>query len=193
LLLKTNLVVAAAVLTAAMLGAGDVVDGARAVLVKMFAIAGGTPAGAAASINDAVRVRCSANETLSSGGWSTITWDLEDYDTGGMHDTSSNTSRLVAPDTGVYLMTTFGLLVTDGGTGTRAFRFEKNGTTELAENSFPAASINIGVQSLSVVTKLTAGDYIEVGFFQDSGSNKTFDCTNAAVSPHATLTYLTGG
>jgi hypothetical protein len=154
---------------------------------ERFAVADGT-------VNDAVRVRCSTGFTLNSG-WTTIGWDIEDYKSvEGMHNNTTNNSRLVAPDTGVYLMTTFGLLTSNGGFfGTRAFRFELNGTTELAENSFIATAINIGVQSLSVVTKLNAGDYVEVGFFQDTGSEQTFDCTNATVKPHATLTYLTAG
>jgi len=172
---KASLVITIAIVTAVLLSSGN-----------MFATAQST-------INDAVRVGCSAGFTLSSG-WTTVGWDIEDYkSTDGMHSNSSNNSRLVAPHTGVYLMTTFGLLTDGGWFGTRAFRFELNGTTELAENSFIATSINIGVQSLSVVTKLNAGDYVEVGFFQDTGSDQTFDCTNATVKPHATLTYLTAG
>ena len=173
--LKASLVITIAIVTAVLLSSGN-----------MFATAQST-------INDAVRGGCSTGFTLSSG-WTTIGWDIEDYkSTAGMHSNSSNNSRLVAPHTGVYLMTTFGLLTDGGSFGTRAFRFELNGTTELAENSFIATAINIGVQSLSVVTKLNAGDYVEVGFFQDSGSEQTFDCTNATVKPHATLTYLTAG
>jgi len=174
--LQARLLVTSTIVTAALLSSVNMVAKAQS------------------TINDAVRVRCSA-VTLSSGNWNTIGWDIEDYkSTEGMHDNSTNNSRLVAPNTGVYLMTTFGLLTSNGGFfGTRAFRFQLNGTTELAENSFIATSINIGVQSLSVVTKLNAGDYVEVGFFQDSGSEQTFDCTNATVKPHATLTYLTAG
>ena len=174
---KASLLITIAIVTAALLNSGS-----------MFAIAQST-------VNDAVRVGCSTDFALTSGIWNTIGWDIEDYkSTDGMHSTTTHNSRLVAPNTGVYLMTTFGLLTGNGGFfGTRAFRFELNGTTELAENSFIATSINIGVQSLSVVTKLNAGDYVEVGFFQDSGSDLTFDCTNATVKPHATLTYLTAG
>ena len=138
--LQASLVITIAIVTAVLLSSGN-----------MFATAQST-------INDAVRVGCSAGFTLSSG-WTTIGWDIEDYkSTAGMHSNSSNNSRLVAPHTGVYLMTTFGLLTDGGSFGTRAFRFELNGTTELAENSFIATAINIGVQSLSVVTKLNAGD-----------------------------------
>lgn len=45
----------------------------------------------------------SAGQTISNSVDNLLLWDTEDWDNPGtMHSTSSNTSRLIAPDAGKY-------------------------------------------------------------------------------------------
>ena len=52
-----------------------------------------------------VRTYNSADETIADSTFTTLTFDTNRYDTAGMHSTSTNTSRLTAPISGVYAVT----------------------------------------------------------------------------------------
>ena len=104
-----------------------------------------------------------------------LTLDSERYDTDDYHSTSSNTSRLTAPVTGYYH---FGGCVdwdVNGSGNQRSVFLRINGTTVVASNvQLPSASYS--VQQLVVCDYLfTAGDYVELCVFQDSGSDRQID------------------
>lgn len=143
-----------------------------------------------------VRVRKS-NQNITNGVDTLLTWDLEDFDTAGMHSTSSLTSRLIAPDAGVYLFT----LQTDwdgNATGQRSCTVGKNlgGTPPgLGANRLASATAHTRADvevSLSGLIKLAANDYIEAFVYQDSGGTRIFGGAQR-VTASFTLTWMAVG
>lgn len=104
----------------------------------------------------------------TSGTEQVVTFDSERYDSGGLHSTSVNTSRLTAPITGLYSV---GACVrfASNATGYRYIYLRLNGTTVLGADIRPAASSVATVVPLMVDYQLTAGDYVEVVANQLSG------------------------
>lgn len=115
------------------------------------------------------RVSKATTQSLTSGAWTAVTFPTETYDVGGMHSTSSNTSRLVIPagEAGKYQFG--GSADFDNNiTGLRGTRWAKNGTAlgpELLISSVGFCSMPTPVE----VIPLVAGDYIELQARQDSG------------------------
>lgn len=115
-------------------------------------------------------------QSVASASFTVITFDSEDYDVGGMHSTSANTSRMTIPTggDGLYLLTaniTFAPSTTGNVRGTR---FVKNGATlGVTATILPGASgSSVGTTSqLVAVMNLVAGDYVEVDVLQDTGSS----------------------
>lgn len=139
-----------------------------------------------------VRVRKS-NQNITTGTDTLLTWDLEDFDPLGMHSTSSNTSRLVVPDAGVYLFT----LQPDwdgNATGQRSCSIGKNmaGTPPgLGANRLASATAHTRADvevSLSGIVKLAANDYLEAFVYQDSGGTRVFGGAQRVVASF-TLTW----
>lgn len=130
-----------------------------------------------------VSARRSAALTWATGTYAAIQWDAEDSDTSGYHSTTSNTSRLVAPATGVYLV---GASVTASGTGAIGvsrvlFTVLRNGSTSVGltnEHTLPAIASGVTFYpdlATSGLVNLTAGDYLEVWYFQNTGVTLTLN------------------
>lgn len=109
----------------------------------------------------------------NSDGETLLTWDTEEFDTDGMHSTSSNTSRLTAVTSGVYeiiLHIDWQPLNAANG-GTRWVTIQKNnsgGVTMATANEIAADAINVlpndgNIQASHIIIQhfLTAGDYVE--------------------------------
>jgi hypothetical protein len=103
-----------------------------------------------------------------------VTWDTELFDVGGMHSTSSNTSRFTVPTggDGLYLITTV-VVFAANGTGLRRAQIRKNGAelVGLSGNTVMhgvTAAGDVGVP-LTAIADLAAGDYLEVYAWQSSG------------------------
>lgn len=98
-----------------------------------------------------------------------LTLDSERWDTDGYHSTSSNTGRMTAPITGLYAITGNLRIDTPGVTGTFFINILLNGTTAIGR-AIISTSIN---QAFAVVVStdyvLTAGDYVELMCYQNSG------------------------
>lgn len=63
----------------------------------------GTVSGIGTATPPTVKVNNSADQQMSSGTWTGLSWDTEEYDSTGMHSTASNSSRLTfAGSTGIY-------------------------------------------------------------------------------------------
>ena len=79
-----------------------------------------------------VSVYHSADRTLTTATWTLAIFDSENWDqdgpgsSGGMHSVSSNTSRLVAPTAGRYLVSAL-VYFAGNATGGRGVNFTKNG------------------------------------------------------------------
>jgi len=115
----------------------------------------------------------SANQSIANNTETAITWDQETYDTDGFHSTSTNTSRITIPAgfAGYYQLS--GFIVMGGATaGSRTSCYvKKNGSTYLTNSEVPSAA-NGSTCYLTQILYLTAGDYIEVTFYQSTGSAK---------------------
>lgn len=158
-----------------------------------------TAAGFGTQVDNAVAAfasppRCSVYNTgtqaVGTGG-TILTWDSEEYDTDGMHSTSSNTSRLTCVTAGTYTLTAvFSVVNTASSAQSTTFRFIKNGAASYSGGTVVAQGYleNLSVASTEtfVLAKdvvLAAADYIEVGFrrldtatgcFVDSGANTSW-------------------
>ena len=129
-----------------------------------------------AIINPA-RVSLYNSATLSPANvtWTLHTWDSELYKSdAAMHSTGSNTSRLVAPCTGLFDVKVQ-ISFASNATGTRAIQIRKNSGGSVVGGSFVAealASATPGSTATSVEidkdVQLSSGDYLEVFIYQSS-------------------------
>lgn len=153
----------AAAATHAILGAGLVLG------VAALTFLGFTPA-ASAGTYSGVRVYNSTNTAVVNNFCQDLPFNTEDFDTDAFHDTSTNTTRLVAPAAGYYEV---GASVDISSGGSRKFvdlDAHKGGSAvTLTRNDL--ASSGSGELSISPVatTQLGAGDYVTVCAWQNSG------------------------
>ena len=123
------------------------------------------------------RVYHSAAQSISNASLTALAFDSERYDTDGMHDTSSNNSRITFARAGKYLVgftVTFPLDVD----GIRVLKIRKNGSTVIAEDAKTASNKRDHSQTLNTLALFAAGDYIEFLVYQTSGGN--LDVNSAA-------------
>lgn len=118
------------------------------------------------------RATNSGNVAIGSSAWTAITFDTNDWDTGGIHSTSVNTSRFTIPRAGKYVISgTY--VIAASTTGSRYIAIAVNGTRKLNVPQKPdksADGTNDG-HTLSDILNLNAGDYVELMVFQDSGGS----------------------
>jgi alpha-D-ribose 1-methylphosphonate 5-triphosphate synthase subunit PhnG len=122
--------------------------------------------------------RCYAYKTasgaLASATWDEINFGAEAYDSHAAHDNSSNTSRLVAPESGLYTIKAHLTFATDSA-GIRGLDIRKNAAgvqTAGTDLAFVIIAGNGTTQSrliASVDAQMTAGDYCEVFGYQNTG------------------------
>lgn len=100
------------------------------------------------------------NTTQGITGSASVTFNSEDYDNLGCHDTGSNTERLVAPVAGQYHVAAT-VWWASNATGNRQLYVTRNSDSMIpsANNINPDDAIDIQ-QSVSAVLDLAAGDYV---------------------------------
>jgi hypothetical protein len=157
-------------------------DSAEATGLKWAAAAGGSSFVGAA-------VYSTTNQAITNTTLTTLTWDLESIDTDGFHDNSTNNSRFTIPTgkTGKYrVYCRIGNGVSTAGM--RQLRLFKNGSyvTYLC-NNFVVGNDGMSFSG-EYILSLTAGDYVEVKTYQNSGGSLTVgtDIDQAQYS----ITYL---
>lgn len=121
------------------------------------------------------KVLHSAGYTYPNGADTVMAWGAEDYDTDGYHDNTTNNSRLTAPTNGLYLV---GFSLRSDPT-TQSARIQasirKNsvivpgGSFEIATVGTVSSEFGIGG---SAPTYMTAGQYVEVYLFHNTGSTR---------------------
>jgi len=126
----------------------------------------------------AVRVKRTANQSITNQTETAIQFDAEDFDIGGpSHDTSTNNTRLTAPVDGLYAVTfnfqwnnfaaaspieAYGIVRKNGsGAGTSAGPFEDAQSIQTSDD--PALSA-------SGLVSMVAGDYLELYAYHDSNT-----------------------
>lgn len=116
----------------------------------------------------------SAVASVPDATYTLVTWNSEDYDTDTMHNTSSQTSRIVATTAGLY-MVTVQLAWASNATGGRAVDVRKNsagsatGGTRVAQAMVPAQGNTAHVVAVTFDVQMSATDYLEFFAWQSSG------------------------
>lgn len=123
------------------------------------------------------RVYNSANESITSGTWTTLTFNSERFDlhddaASTFHSTGANTGRITIPSgrTGYYVIGAHAEFA-NNTTGRRGIRIVHSvGSTVVAQHLEEASGGALD-QSLGVVTlyKLQATEYVTAEVFQNSG------------------------
>lgn len=130
----------------------------------------------------------SAAQSISNATWTLITWNQENYDTDSFHDNSTNNTRITIPSgkSGKYLIAA-NLYTPANSAGSRLLKYTKNGTDSYYGNWGPASAVHSTSIVGSQVFNLTAGDYIEVAIYQDTGTSIN---VNSGIESTFTATYL---
>jgi hypothetical protein len=137
------------------------------------------------------RVFNSANISIPTGTVTALTFNSERYDNGGLHSTSANTGRLTAPITGLYVIGG-NVRFAANATGIRNALIRLNGTTFIATDTRQATGGgNATDLPLETQYQLTAGDFLELVVFQDSGGALNVTA-GANFSPEFWMTRLGG-
>jgi hypothetical protein len=113
-----------------------------------------------------------ADQSIANSTATYISWNTELYDTDAYHDNSVNPTRITIPSGlgGKYLISTT-LPYAVNGTGQRVGYIQKNGSLlYLTAQGNLSATVGTFVDYV-YTAELTAGDYIEIQTFQDSGGS----------------------
>lgn len=124
---------------------------------------------------------CFTGSGTSVGGtptWLRMDFDQEEFKTAsGMHSNSSNKSRLIATEDGLYLIQTN--ITWTAGTGWRFIKVNRNsagsesgGSTEFSENVLVNSAHTPDI-TLSWAVDLTAGEYLEIFAAHENATNLT--------------------
>lgn len=120
----------------------------------------------------AVIVTHSTTISVNNNSETLVPWDTEatNADLRAFHDTATNNSRLTVPANYGGLYFGFARVSCAGSTtGRRMISVYLNGVTVVGQDMTPAVVTNTSVRSCPFWAVLSAGDYVEVKYFQDSG------------------------
>jgi hypothetical protein len=119
----------------------------------------------------ALRVTRDAAQTIGNNADAAVQFNTEEAgDPWGMWD-ATNSTRLVAPLDGWYMVTGFAAFVANA-TGVRAVRVRKNGSTVLVSDRRTSYASFDNELSIAVgPVELAATEYLELMVFQNSGGN----------------------
>lgn len=113
------------------------------------------------------RVYNDANISIPNNTLTALTFNSERFDTGGFHNTSVNTARLTIPITGTYLVGGAARFASNT-TGSRQVNLRVDAVTYIARHNAPATA-GLVFLSISTLTSLNSGSYVEFVVNQDSG------------------------
>jgi hypothetical protein len=136
------------------------------------------------------RVYNDAAIAINNNSTTALTFNSERFDDGNLHSTSANTGRLTAPVAGLYAIGAHAAFAANS-TGTREIHIRLDGTTSLAMGAGTASATREGRMSVSTVYRLTAGQYVEVLVYQNSGGSLNVVST-AGYSPEFWMVRLSG-
>jgi hypothetical protein len=109
-----------------------------------------------------------APTSLASGTSTAVAFDTELEDDTAMHSTTSNNSRITIATAGLYLVTAQVTFDTASSTGSRSVFIRRSGSN--VATSGGAASSGTHTESCTAPVRLTAGQYLQLFAYQDSGS-----------------------
>jgi hypothetical protein len=140
----------------------------------------------------ACQVYKATGQSIPLGVFGELLFDTERYDNAGMHSTSSNTGRLVAPKTGIYLASLHVGIGTSLSNGIQEVIMAKNGGNWSGDR----AGMEPNGEAQFVYTEtifLEAGDYITFLLYNNAASAKTTTSVGASGAQEASLTWLGTG
>ena len=115
------------------------------------------------------RVYNSGDLTIGTGSWTSLTFDSERWDPQEMHSTVSNTGRLTAVVSGLYLAIGHAVFEANA-TGERYFRITKGISSSIAQNNYDGHSVAIhGIVTTQMY--MNAGEYLTFDVYQNSGGD----------------------
>ena len=135
------------------------------------------------------RVTKSASQSLSSGTWTVLTFNTEQFDVGAYHDTVTNTSRLTIPagKSGYFLV--YGAVeFAPNATGVRQLSLLKNGSDVLLSQDGATTGTYRAGRQVAIIINAVATDYFELSCRQDSGSTVVVE--GGTDSANFCITYL---
>ena len=106
--------------------------------------------------------------------YTSVQFDTELYDLGGMHSTVTNNSRFTVPtnQAGTYIITAAAGFGGNSSGTVRQARILLDGTTVVASATPLAPSASLAaILTVSTTQELNPGEYIELQVIQDTGSN----------------------
>ena len=119
----------------------------------------------------------------ATGVWLLVAFDLESFDTDGMHDTTTNNSRLTFNTAGQYRILG-SVAISTNASGGRALHLRKNaggnvsnGTSLAYRELGPPSSLST-IFDIDYEDYFAAGDYVELFAYQSSGSSLTIGGTS---------------
>lgn len=120
----------------------------------------------------AARVTRTSAQSIPNATWTGISFSQATFDDrpSGLsaHWSGGTPTRLTCRVAGVYIISGH-ISFSANSTGRRVVRIFRNDTTQIALSSVNATSTQLVHISLSALLKLSVGDYIELGAYQDSG------------------------
>lgn len=124
-------------------------------------------------------IKHSANQAIATNTFTKLVFDTEEYDPLNMHDPTTNNTRITIPQSGKYLVVAQVRFDTTTGGTIRQAEILKNGTTVIANERSLAASGVTAHFSVVTMRNFTAGDYLEVRVYQDSGATVNIEAVDA--------------
>jgi len=115
----------------------------------------------------------SAAQSISNDDLQNITWDVENWDNGGCHSTSSNSERFTAPEDGIYqLCGKFAIAATSPTY--YSVGILKNGSSYNNRLTNDYAVATQRALEFSVLMRMEANDYAVVQGRCQGGSSRSF-------------------
>ena len=116
----------------------------------------------------ACRIYHDAAQEITSGTWTTLTFNSERFDTDDMHSVLANTNRIYAQRDGIYLAYFHGAFAANA-VGLRAVTIRHNSSTSIASLSTTAHGTTTSRLSAATVYQMSAGDWFDFIVYQNSG------------------------
>lgn len=119
-----------------------------------------------------------------------LTFDSERYDSGSLHSTSANTSRLTAPVTGLYNIGG-NVEFASNATGYRILLIRFGGSSRLAQQMTMALTGDVTCLNVTAQYRMLVGEYVELCVYQSSGGALNVS-TQTAWSPEFWMHRVAG-
>jgi hypothetical protein len=138
-----------------------------------------------------VFVKSSVNQSIANGVNTTLSFDLEDYDTDNLHSTTTNNSRITISRAGLWLF--FATVVfASNSTGFRTVYLGINGGGSIGVTRVTVNAVS-GIETYvcaAGMKNLSVNDYVEVIVSQNSGAALNVLSGLAGINTHFGAIYI---